>query len=301
MRYASSFPYAERSTKSQLSCREWRQPSRARVLATGIRDRPQKQFAPTSERHILESRQEDVRRPDPCGTRFDLDEFRLLFEHAAIQKRWHSVFATILLASLGATQTIELYRARYRPAAVLVPIARNALGSEGQVTLDARTATLVLNGSPQATQRALALLEQVDLPLRQVVIESVVRDRYGAPLDTRWMAGAWSSHFEFRQELLRVRTDFFTRPPRISQADLARIWQEQAGRNIPFLDPPDLAEMKKTNRERDYAVIGELARLMEDVELQIRYSRSARDLLSLANQHAERIERIAETRPRCGR
>ena len=55
--------------------------------------------------------------------------------------------------------------------------------------------------------------------------------------------------------------------------------------------------MKKTNRERDYAVIGELARLMEDVELQIRYSRSARDLLSLANQHAERIERIAETRP----
>ena len=123
------------------------------------------------------------------------------------------------------------------------------------------------------------------------------RYRYGAPLDTRWMAGAWSSHFEFRQELLRVRTDFFTRPPRISQADLARIWQEQAGRNVPFLDPPDLAEMKKTNRERDYAVIGELARLMEDVELQIRYSRSARDLLSLADQHADRIERIAETRP----
>ena len=47
------------------------------------------------------------------------------------------------------------------------------------------------------------------------------RYRYGAPLDTRWMAGAWSSHFEFRQELLRVRTDFFTRPPRISPADLA--------------------------------------------------------------------------------
>lgn len=85
-----------------------------------------------------------------------------------------SGLAAILLASLTATQTIELYRARYRPAAELVPIARSALGSGGQVTLDARTATLVLNGSPQAIQRALALLEQVDRPLRQVVIESVV-------------------------------------------------------------------------------------------------------------------------------
>ncbi|GMR22217.1 MAG: hypothetical protein BMS9Abin37_0551 [Acidobacteriota bacterium] len=86
-----------------------------------------------------------------------------------------SELAAILLASLAATQTIELYRARYRPASELVPIARSALGSGGQVTLDARTATLVLNGSPQAIQRTLALLEQVDRPLRQVVIESVVR------------------------------------------------------------------------------------------------------------------------------
>ena len=41
---------------------------------------------------------------------------------------------------------------------------------------------------------------------------------------------------------------------------------------IPFLDPPELAEMKKTTRERDFVVIGELARLMEDAELQLRYS-----------------------------
>lgn len=87
-----------------------------------------------------------------------------------------SGLTALLLASLGATQTIELYRARYRPAAELVPIARNALGSGGQVTLDARTATLVLNGSAQAIQRTLALLEQVDRPLHQVVVESVVVD-----------------------------------------------------------------------------------------------------------------------------
>ncbi len=97
----------------------------------------------------------------------------------------------ILLASLSATQTIELYRARYRPAAELVPIARNALGSEGQVTLDARTATLVLNGSHRAIQRALALLEQVDRPLRQVVIESVVREV--EDLDSLSVRVAWKT------------------------------------------------------------------------------------------------------------
>ena len=43
------------------------------------------------------------------------------------------------------------------------------------------------------------------------------RYRFGAPLDVRWMAGGWSSHFEFRHESLRVRTDFFTRPPRVDE------------------------------------------------------------------------------------
>jgi len=102
-----------------------------------------------------------------------------------------SRLAIILLASLLATQTIELYRARYRPAAELVPIARNALGSGGQVTLDARTATLVLNGSPQAIQRTLALLERVDRSLRQVVIESVVRQV--DDLDSLGVRVAWKT------------------------------------------------------------------------------------------------------------
>ena len=123
------------------------------------------------------------------------------------------------------------------------------------------------------------------------------RYRYGAPLDVRWMAGGWSSHLEFRDDPLRIRTDFFTRPPRISAADLARIWKEQAGREIPFLDPPELAEMKKTNRERDYAVIGELARLMEDAELQLRYSRSVRDLLKLAEKSPDLVEKLLVERP----
>ena len=112
------------------------------------------------------------------------------------------------------------------------------------------------------------------------------------------MRGGWSSHFEFREDELRVRTDFFTRPPRISKTDLTRIWDEQEGRDIPFLDPPELAEMKKTNRERDYAVIGELARLMHRrPELELLNSRSARDLIRLSREHPDVSERLTDVRP----
>jgi len=44
-----------------------------------------------------------------------------------------------------------------------------------------------------------------------------------------------------------------------------------------------LALMKQTNRERDYAVIGELARKMERIEEQLLFSRSARDLVRLVS------------------
>jgi len=107
------------------------------------------------------------------------------------------------------------------------------------------------------------------------------RYRFGAPLDTRWFAGGWSAHFEFRRSGLRVRTDFVTRPPRIDAAMLDRLWREIDPRQ-PVVDVAALAEIKKTNREKDYAVIGELARLMRDPRDQLLYSRSARDLIDLA-------------------
>jgi hypothetical protein len=54
---------------------------------------------------------------------------------------------------------------------------------------------------------------------------------------------------------------------------------------------PVLAELKKTNREKDYAVIGELARKMEDPRLQALYSRSARDLLKLDEERRSLIRK----------
>ena len=121
--------------------------------------------------------------------------------------------------------------------------------------------------------------------------------RLGAPLDTRWLAGGWSAHFEFQHASLRVRTDFVSRPPRIPTDRLVAMWREQESRTMPFVDVRDLVELKKTNREKDYAVIGELARMLPDPADQLLLSRSARDLTDLARQHARLVEALAETRP----
>lgn len=123
------------------------------------------------------------------------------------------------------------------------------------------------------------------------------RYRFGAPLDARWLAGGWSSHLEFRHETLRVRTDFVTRPPRVDGAGLKRLWALQEGRDVPRASPRELVEMKKTNREKDYAVIGELARIMMDPDDRLLCSRSARDLMALAREHPGRVDELETQRP----
>ncbi|MEP6820989.1 MAG: hypothetical protein ABI946_01420 [Chthoniobacterales bacterium] len=124
------------------------------------------------------------------------------------------------------------------------------------------------------------------------------RYRFGAPLEARWLAGGWSAHLEFRDPKgLRVRTDFFSRPPRLSAPDLARLWEEQEGREIPFLNLRDLVLVKMTQREKDYPIIGELSRRLPDPESQLLFSRSARDLLHLAAAHPDLTTRLTEQRP----
>lgn len=129
-----------------------------------------------------------------------------------------------------------------------------------------------------------------------VLAEHGAHYRFGAPLDERWMAGGWSAHFEFRQEQLRVRTDFVTRPARIDPPLLAQLWQETQPER-PVVGPAVLAEIKKTNREKDYAVIGELARLLRDPREQFLYSRSARDLCALADAHRDLVKELLPQRP----
>lgn len=147
----------------------------------------------------------------------------------------------------------------------------------------------------------------------QVLEEHGARYRLGAPLDARWMAGGWSAHFEFSHRvgvatdaspvMLRIRTDFVSRPPRLSPSDLESLWREQeqqAGdadpNRVPVVDLARLALLKQTDRERDYAVIGELARRMNPRQ-QMLFGRSARDLLELAAQHPGLALEMGEQRP----
>lgn len=123
------------------------------------------------------------------------------------------------------------------------------------------------------------------------------RYRFGAPLDIRWLAGGWSAHFEFVLDGLRVRTDFFSRPPRLSAVELASLWQPPPPGRIPCVSLVQLARMKQTDREKDYAVIGELARRMTDPADGLRYSRSALDLMRLAEQQPELVARLTAERP----
>jgi len=144
------------------------------------------------------------------------------------------------------------------------------------------------------------ILREDEEALRHVleVLESHgARYRFGAPLDVAWMCGGWSAHFEFQHGALRVRTDFFTRPPRVTAGQLSTLWDRPPRTDPPFTDAVLLAQMKLTDRERDYAVIGELARIMKEPADQLRFSRSARDLISLAEGHPELARSLAGQRP----
>jgi hypothetical protein len=90
------------------------------------------------------------------------------------------------------------------------------------------------------------------------------RYRLGAPLDIRWLAGGWSSHFEFFDDARRrVRCDFVSRPPRVPPSSLAALFDPgQPKPPLLAVDPEALILMKQTQRAKDYPVIAELARLL---------------------------------------
>jgi hypothetical protein len=102
---------------------------------------------------------------------------------------------SISAASVAAGQVLETYRVQHRPAQELVAVAEAALGDQGRVTLDPRTATLILNGTAEAVRRTLTLLEEVDRPLRQLVLSCEVRrlsELEQAGVRVRWKIAAGS-------------------------------------------------------------------------------------------------------------
>jgi hypothetical protein len=109
--------------------------------------------------------------------------------------------------------------------------------------------------------------------------------RPGAPLDTRWLAGGWSSHFEFADEKgRRVRCDFFSRPPRVSRRRVERMFATAVDPML-VIDVESLIRMKRTQRAKDHVIIGELAARLPP-PLEIEFTTDPDRLLALAPTHA---------------
>jgi hypothetical protein len=167
-----------------------------------------------------------------------------------------------------------------------------AILSSGQAVVLYRLAIMSKDGDWILREDGEALAHVIDTLARHGA-----RYRFGAPLDLRWMAHGWSSHFEFEDTGLRLRCDFVTRPPRVSPRELHALWEAPVQMEAPVVSLPVLAELKKTNREKDYAVIGELARQMAEPRLELQYSRSALDLMRLGAEHPALAREEAARRP----
>jgi len=130
----------------------------------------------------------------------------------------------------------------------------------------------------------------------KVLAEHGARYRFGAPLDIAWHKYGWSSHFELFQDEQRLRLDFFSRPPRLSSADLATLWQEAEDEELPFVDKHRLIKQKLTDRLKDYAIIGELVRSSGNEDLLIRYGQSAAEIIELVRRKPGIVTRLKQER-----
>jgi hypothetical protein len=167
-----------------------------------------------------------------------------------------------------------------------------AVISSGQAVVLHRLAVMSKDGDwiiredAEATEHLLGVLESRG-----------ARYRFSAPLDLRWLRGGWSCHFEHVRAGIRLRTDFASRPPRVPPTDLQRMWSTLEGVEFPVVDARTLALIKMTDREKDWPVIGELARLLDSPRDRLTFSRSPRDILALLRRHPEIVSEAIAARP----
>lgn len=164
-----------------------------------------------------------------------------------------------------------------------------ALLASGQAVVYYRLAIMskdgdwILREDPEACRKVLGVLARYG-----------ARYRPGAPLDAGWLAGGWSSHFEFQDENgRRVRCDFVTRAPRVpSEVVHASFAQLARTGDLPVVGLEALMRMKRTQRAKDYPVIAELARLTPPA-VEVEYTTDPDRILSLAPRHGQGSARPA--------
>lgn len=151
-----------------------------------------------------------------------------------------------------------------------------------RISMMSKDGDWILRETPEACHRALAVLDQHG-----------ARYRPSAPLDLRWLAGGWSSHFEFADpEGRRIRCDFVTRPPRVTPAELSQLFaSEGSGEALTVIGVEPLIRMKQTQRAKDYPVIGELARLLPP-EREIELTTDPDRILALASGYGQGSRRV---------
>jgi type II secretory pathway component HofQ len=103
---------------------------------------------------------------------------------------WLVLALTLLASAAQAERAVQLYRPQSRVAAELVAAAEAALGDEGSATLDPGTNALVLIGEREAVDATLALLAELDRPLRTVVLH--YESERLEDLEARGVRIAWS-------------------------------------------------------------------------------------------------------------
>jgi hypothetical protein len=155
----------------------------------------------------------------------------------------------LLPAPADAQRRVEVYKAKYRVAAELQPIAQAGMGEGGTVTLDGGTNSLVLVGEPGAVAGALALLASQDRRLRTVVLRydtKRVRELAELGFDVRWSArsgdfrignvgrppGAGGSSVSVRaDDALGKLAESFSGSMRVTEGASTRI---ETGTTVPF-------------------------------------------------------------------
>jgi hypothetical protein len=89
-------------------------------------------------------------------------------------------------------------------------------------------------------------------------VSAAYRGNLSPPFDARWMAGGWTSHFIWAlPDGDGAKLDIFGVPPRASTR-----WEDDL--RGAYVGPHTVAEMKRTNREKDWPFITSLGTLMLD-------------------------------------